>query len=182
MSLSVDAMLASTNDERGTVRALAREIEEAHADRQCCTSTVMDTDLQFTGGINYRFSNRVVKAYASAKLYKAIFDHLQLLLPNQSLRSHIQSGDGICVPRQTAFFEWVVIRGRRYTIHSTTVNPMNAVVAVRAGESTYAVARLEQLLAFRLDASELPIVRLAVLRYLTPSTTALPADSVWHST
>ena len=33
MSLSVDAMQTATNDERGTVRALAREVEEAHADR-----------------------------------------------------------------------------------------------------------------------------------------------------
>jgi hypothetical protein len=37
LRLSIDAMQSSTNDARGTVRALSREVEEAFGDRESTT-------------------------------------------------------------------------------------------------------------------------------------------------
>jgi hypothetical protein len=132
------------------------------------------------GGINYRFSDRVLEAFASPDLYVAVFNHLQLRLPSLSL---VPSGNiGIRVPHSMAFYEWVVVSGRRYFIRTSTTNPMNAIVAVCAGPLSYQVACLEHLVAFRLDTSELSIIRLVALRYLALSAEVLPEDSVWRST
>jgi hypothetical protein len=104
-----------------------------------------------------------------------------MALPTVPLRSHLWDGPGIAVPRQVAFFEWVVVRGRRYTIASRTSNSTNVMVAVRSDDFLYRVARLENLIVFCWDVAQLPIVRLAVIRFVDLVYDPLPAVSHWRS-
>jgi hypothetical protein len=181
MRLSVDAMLSSTSDERGTVRALSRDIEEAHVDRKSLPYLPRHLLITMIGGIIYRFSDKFVERFTSPHLYQTLISYLRMALPTVLLRSHVWDGPGIAIPRQVAFFEWIVIRGQRYSIRSQTSNSTNAMVAIRSHDFSYKVARLEHLIVFCWDVPQLPIVRLAVVHYVDPVHEPLPLVSHWRS-
>jgi hypothetical protein len=129
----------------------------------------------------YRFSDTHELLFTSADEYLPLLAHLQMVLPHMTVRSHAVNGPGVAVPRQVGFFNWVIVRGRRYHVKSQTHNTMNAMVAIRAHNFTYTVCQLEQLIAFPWEVPDMPLVRLAVVRALLPPLQSLPSVSHWRS-
>jgi hypothetical protein len=90
------------------------------------------------------------------------------------------AGPGVAVPRQTAFYEWLIVSGRRYYTDDKVSNAQNAMVAIRDGHS-YSIGRLKHIVAIELGLPHLPIVACAAVQLAVPVHAALPEDSHWKS-
>lgn len=131
-------------------------------------------------GINYCFSPKFSIAFSSEKLYEALIPYMQMMVPTTPLRSHMIFGTGFAVPRQTAFYEWLIVGGRRYYASAEVSNEQNAMVAIRDG-AAYTVGRLQYIIAVELGLPQLAVATLAAVQLAIPVHDPLPHDSHWHT-
>jgi hypothetical protein len=105
---------------------------------------------------------------------------MQMLVPTAPLRSHMIVGPGFAVPRLTAFYEWLVVGGRRYYSAAKVSNEQNATVAIRDG-ALYTVGQLKHIVAVQLGLPQLGVATLAAVHLAKPVHISLPDDSHWHT-
>ncbi|VDB94096.1 unnamed protein product [Peniophora sp. CBMAI 1063] len=162
IALSVDAMYLATADDRGTVQALSREMDEQAED----------------GGVIYALSMRSVKGVLMPDLYSQVLAHLQLRLP-VSVRSDIVLGPATALRREVTFFDYAVIFQRRYWASSRTNSRANALIAVAAEHGQYTVGELTTIIG--ISQPELPLIRLGHVRWLVRAPADVSTDSRWKA-
>ncbi|KAI0054356.1 hypothetical protein BV25DRAFT_1951632 [Artomyces pyxidatus] len=122
MQAAVTAMFGATDDNRGTVQALARDLDGETRD---------DTIL-------FALSPRYEKQTIDGPIYSSILRHLTMIFPGIPLRSHISSdlAPGT-IPLQATgtFFDYTVIRGRRYHASQRATKPAGSLVEVDVDNS-----------------------------------------------
>ncbi|KZP21905.1 hypothetical protein FIBSPDRAFT_739745 [Athelia psychrophila] len=134
MQAMVDSMYRASSDDRGTVQALARELEEAHQD----------------GDIIFQLSTRHESRDLNANMYHGILKYIRDTFPALQLRSvfEVSSPGFQPFPLRARFYDHGIIRGSRYIASSRGANGRNSYVQVaiddvgnsRVGELTDVIA------------------------------------------
>jgi hypothetical protein len=130
------AMFSASADDRGTVQALAKELDEAQMDGGFVCIDGRDwhlTVLRFTfvDGIAYSLSPRFTSTQMTSEMYHLVLRYLSALYPAANLRSlnHPSPAPGsVPLPNAAWFFDYVVLQGRRYSSSSRTTNRANSMV------------------------------------------------------
>ncbi|KZV60007.1 hypothetical protein PENSPDRAFT_558091, partial [Peniophora sp. CONT] len=161
ISLGVDAMYLATADDRGTVQALSREVDERNED----------------GGVKFALSRRSVDINMPPDLYAQVLAYLRLRLPFP-VRSHITLGPAVALHAEATFFDYVVISQRRYWASSRTNNRANTIVAVCTDAGQYTVGELTSIVG--ISQPQLPVIRLGLVRWLVSCEDA-PVESHWSA-
>ncbi|VDB84878.1 unnamed protein product [Peniophora sp. CBMAI 1063] len=159
---SIEAMYKSSADDRGTVQALAREVDEAHAD----------------GGVLYELSSRCTQTRMQDTLYLAVLGYLRLRLPSIALQSWLSPADGIPLLPEAMFFDYVVLSSRRFWASSRTNNVGNTLIAVRK-EGGYAVGELQAIIG--IAQAGVPVQRLGYVNWLVSQDVSIAPTSAWNS-
>ncbi|GJF00435.1 hypothetical protein PsYK624_167230 [Phanerochaete sordida] len=118
---AVEAMSKTSEDDRGTVQALAQELDEQYEH----------------AGIKLRMSTRYETANPSPELYSALLRFFQTCVPDIRYRSWIAAGDDESYPLMPSaiFFDHVVINQRRYTSLLRSNASAEALVVVRINDA-----------------------------------------------
>ncbi|KAJ7301764.1 hypothetical protein DFH08DRAFT_992213 [Mycena albidolilacea] len=114
---AVELMYNTTADDRGTVQALARELDAVGED----------------GGITFQLSTRAEIAQIDPALYFCVLLHLQVRLANIKLHSFVElapSPDSLILEPRAILFDHVVINHTRYIASSRSAHPYNSFIAV----------------------------------------------------
>jgi hypothetical protein len=177
---SVDDMQGVFADDRGTVRALAREVDENTQDGMSKHNQYpyLTSDSP-SGGLEYALSSNRIVQNLDIQTYQHLVAYLELGLP---VRSCFAVGPEVLVPIQVSLFGWVVISQHRYSASSRSNSSANSIIAVRDGARGYKVGELVSIFVFKLGLAARQFVRMGVVRYLTPAPNAFPEESAWSST
>ncbi|KAJ7140824.1 hypothetical protein C8R44DRAFT_726542 [Mycena epipterygia] len=164
---AVELMYHATADDRGTVQALARDLDTARED----------------GGIVFKLSTRAEKGQLAAELYFCILRHLQIRLPDVKLHSFVQlapSPDSLMLELQGILFDHVIINHSRYLASSRTPRPHNSFIAVRSFATATAplwVGELRSIVAIQQPGTS-TIHRFGYMRWFRPTVIEL-SGTVW---
>ncbi|EDR11390.1 uncharacterized protein LACBIDRAFT_323939 [Laccaria bicolor S238N-H82] len=119
---AVQHMFDATADDRGTVQALARDLEEHHKD----------------DGVIFSLSPRFERREMDSGLYAAVLRHVSILFPHLKLRSLIvtnPTSDSIPLMKEAFFFDYAVVNQCRYLASKRARNSMNSLVKVFISEA-----------------------------------------------
>ncbi|TFY72264.1 hypothetical protein EVG20_g747 [Dentipellis fragilis] len=180
---SIDAMYKATADDRGTVQALAWEIEEQNVDGAFSSHLLVfrnSHDLHTIGGVMYGISDHAVELYMQADLYQQVLQYLQLRMFH--VRSHMVLGPGVPLLPKMTMFDYVVISQRRYWASTRNNNLANSLVAVATGPGQFVVGKLTRLFAISQPHVSPANIYLGEICWLVPVINAYPADSAWKGT
>ncbi|KAJ7088239.1 hypothetical protein C8R44DRAFT_947747, partial [Mycena epipterygia] len=164
---AVELMYHATADDRGTVQALARDLDTARED----------------GGIVFKLSTRAEKGQLAAELYFCILRHLQIRLPDVKLHSFVQlapSPDSLMLEPQGILFDHVIINHSRYLASSRTPRPHNSFIAVRSSATATAplwVGELRSIVAIQQPGTS-TIHRFGYMRWFRPTVIELSGTGV----
>ncbi|KAJ7864719.1 hypothetical protein B0H13DRAFT_2237002 [Mycena leptocephala] len=164
---AVEIMYHATADDRGTVQALARDLDTAQED----------------GGIDFQLSTRAEKGQLSPELYFCILRHLQIRLPNVKLHSfveHAPSSDSLMLEPHGILFNDVIVRRSRYLASSRSPHPYTSLIAVRTSAANDAqtwVGELRSIVAIEQPGTK-TVHRFGFVRWFRPTTTEL-GSTVW---
>ncbi|KAJ7156359.1 hypothetical protein C8R46DRAFT_1115786 [Mycena filopes] len=162
---AVQIMYHATEDDRGTVQALARGLDSVNLD----------------AGITFQLSTRAEKGKLPSDLYDSLLQHLQLRLTNLQLHSYFSIGPpgSWTLSGHAVFFDYVVIQNRRFLASSRAASSANSLVAVRTSSAPGASLWVGELLAvFAIKQDNIGTHRFGHVRWLRPSTTPI-AGTVW---
>lgn len=126
-------MFAATDDDRGTVQALARDLDQAHEDGmyQWLSGANHETDLDITDGVIFSLSPRHSKGVFQRDDYETVLQHLSLVVPHVHLRSCLQPNiDGIPLGLNMLSFDYVIINALRYYASSRALKPVSSLVEI----------------------------------------------------
>ncbi|KAJ7814371.1 hypothetical protein B0H13DRAFT_1924870 [Mycena leptocephala] len=164
---AVEIMYHATADDRGTVQALARDLDTAQED----------------GGIDFQLSTRAEKGQLSPELYFCILRHLQIRLPNVKLHSfveHAPSSNSLMLEPHGILFNDVIVRRSRYLASSRSPHPYTSLIAVRTSAANDAqtwVGELRSIVAIEQPGTK-SVHRFGFVRWFRPTTTEL-GSTVW---
>ncbi|KAJ7188886.1 hypothetical protein C8R46DRAFT_1024111 [Mycena filopes] len=164
---AVQIMYHATEDDRGTVQALARDLDSVN--------------LDVPAGITFQLSPRAEKGKLPSDLYDSLLQHLQLRLTNLQLHSYFSVGPpgSWTLSSHAVFFDYVVIQNRRFLASSRAASSANSLVAVRTSSAPGASLWVGELLAvFAIKQDNIGMHRFGHVRWLRPSTTPI-AGTVW---
>lgn len=125
-------MFAASADDRGTVQALARDLDKACEDGKFL-STPDDKFFsdKASDGVNFSFSPRYSIQTLDGALYTTVLQHLSLLFPHAGLCSLIQPNpltNSIPLNNRALHFDYVVVNGIRYLASNRAANNMSSLV------------------------------------------------------
>lgn len=112
---AVSLMYSASADDRGTVQALSRELDNAHQD----------------DGVVYRVSFQFDRQAMDQQLYHRLLSYLKIAFAHLGLRSYIEVGSGPAsraLPLQAYFHDHAIIRQHRYHALNKSVDPRNSLV------------------------------------------------------
>ncbi|KAF8155108.1 hypothetical protein K438DRAFT_2026517 [Mycena galopus ATCC 62051] len=164
---AVELMYHATADDRGTVQALARELDTAREN----------------GGITFQLSTRAEKGQLPPQLYFYVLEHFQIRLPDLKLHSFIDlapSPDSIGLEPNAILFDHVIINQSRYLASSRAAHPHSSFIALRssAGINTRIwVGELRSILAIQQPGSK-AVHRFGYVRWFRPTTIDI-SRTVW---
>lgn len=177
---SIATMYQATADDRGTVQALARELDSVNEDGKYIMPSLIRKWYQLKyliGGIQFSLSSRSNSAYMDERLYTKVLQYFRprFILP---IRSHLTLGTPESIPLlpTVTFFDYTVISQRRYWASSRNNNIANSLIAVTTGPHQVHVGELQDI--FVIDQPALGLHRLGHVRWLVPSTVDLQG-SAW---
>ncbi|KAF5332890.1 hypothetical protein D9758_017886 [Tetrapyrgos nigripes] len=107
------AMYKATADDRRTVQALSRELDEASED----------------GGLDYQLGALFTEKTMDSLVYSEIFHYLSNALPF-AIRSFTSPGPAIPLLPTAVFFDYVIIGHRRYQASRRSASNINSLIAV----------------------------------------------------
>ncbi|KAF8057435.1 hypothetical protein FPV67DRAFT_1677229 [Lyophyllum atratum] len=122
LSQAAAAMYKASADDRGTVQALSRELDEAQEDE----------------GITFKLSQRAENASMPSNLYYLVLRHFVARLPDVPLHSHISlPSNPLSKPfyPQATFFDHVIINHQRFTSSRRSGASADALIAVQVGDT-----------------------------------------------
>ncbi|KAK7008315.1 hypothetical protein R3P38DRAFT_2552218 [Favolaschia claudopus] len=161
---AVELMYNATADDRGTVQALARDLDVARQD----------------DGITFQLSTRAEKGELSPELYFCVLQHLQIRLPNVKLHSYIElapSPDSLVLEPRGFLFDHVVVNQRRYYASSRSAHPDTSLIAIQSAPGRLWVGELRFIFAIQ-QPSTRTIHRFGYVRWFRPTTTDV-SRTVW---
>ncbi|KAF7363429.1 hypothetical protein MSAN_00998700 [Mycena sanguinolenta] len=164
---AVTVMYHATADDRGTVQALARELDAARADE----------------GIDFELSAHSEKAQLHPELYFCVLQHLQLRLPNVQLHSFVErapSTDSIALDTMAVHFNHVIVRDYRFLASSRASHPFSSFAVVRPSTTPNArawVGELRSIVAVQQPGTK-TFHRFGHMRWFRPANTTLDG-TVW---
>ncbi|KAJ7277643.1 hypothetical protein C8J57DRAFT_173563 [Mycena rebaudengoi] len=160
---AVQMMYDATADDRGTVQALARDLDAARLD----------------DGVNFQLSIRADKANLPPQIYASLLRHLRLRLTNVQLHSYLSvapsSASRVLLP-QAFFFDHVVIKNRRYLAHYNSGSTANSLIGFQFSRTTIWVGEL--CFIFAVDQESIGTHRFGYVRWLKPTAADL-SGTVW---
>ncbi|KAJ6501497.1 hypothetical protein C8R47DRAFT_1107562 [Mycena vitilis] len=167
LQLSTEAMYNATADDRGTIQALARQLDKVAED----------------GGIDFQLSPQSSFAPLPAAVFDNVLDHLSVRFPLLTLRSAIAPAVGensYPLYNRMQLFDHVIISQRRYYASTHRKNPYDSFVNVRVatglqGQDSWAGELLE---IFVVNQPKIGIHRYGLVRWFVPTDLDL-AQTVW---
>lgn len=163
---SIEAMYKATNDDRGTVQALARDLDTVHPD----------------GGIKFQLGTRsriLKKERLSLQLYQKLLAHLQLIMLDipKPLTSYLDTrSDGVILTNMANMYDYVIIHGRRYWTTRASSLGHNSLIAVLI-DGQYYVGEL--LLVLLLEQQEIGRKIYGHVRWQLPASQIDLSDTYW---
>ncbi|KAJ7143704.1 hypothetical protein C8R44DRAFT_724739 [Mycena epipterygia] len=152
---AVEIMYNATADDRGTVQALARELDAAREN----------------GGIHFELSTRAAKGQLPSEIYFCVLRHLQIRLPDVKLHSFVErapSPDSLMLEPHGILFDHVIVNHLRYPASSRTSYTQNSLIAVRSSPAADA----------HLWPGTKTVHRFGYVRWFRPTATSL-SRTVW---
>lgn len=125
-------MFGATADDRGTVQALARELDEANLDGKSKYFLPLDLlILNFldSDAVVYQTSPLYGYGRLNAGLYIDILSYLNRVFPEAHIRDYrdMSKGPGwVPLPPDATFLDYIVMNGRRYSASSRSKSPKNS--------------------------------------------------------
>lgn len=125
-------MFSVSADDRGTVQALAHELDEACEDSKLCNPFGYEIwSDKASDGVDFSFSPRYSIQILDGTLYTAVLKHLSLLFPNAGLRSLIMPNppiNSIPLNNRVLHFDYVVVNGNWYLASNCAANNTSSLV------------------------------------------------------
>ncbi|KAJ6517961.1 hypothetical protein C8R47DRAFT_1062533 [Mycena vitilis] len=157
ITLSTEAMYNATADDRGTIQALARQLDKVAED----------------GGIEFQLSSQSSFAPLPAAVFDNVLDHLSVRFPLLTLRSAIAPAVGensYPLYNRMQLFDHVIISQRRYYASTHRKNPYDSFVNVRVatvqGQDSWVGELLE---IFVVNQPKIGIHRYGLVRWFVPT-------------
>ncbi|RXW14412.1 hypothetical protein EST38_g11447 [Candolleomyces aberdarensis] len=117
LQMASSMMFKASSDDRGTVQALAQELDEANID----------------DSVIYAFSPRFETRRLDSALYYRLLNYLSTVFPSENLRSWNEADPlpgSVPLVSEALFFDYVIIQGRRYHASHRAGNAKNSMVEV----------------------------------------------------
>ncbi|KAF8131721.1 hypothetical protein K438DRAFT_1788226 [Mycena galopus ATCC 62051] len=161
-------MYQATADDRGTVQALARQLDKAQED----------------GGFDFQLSPKFSLGAVAPAIFHLTLRNLQLHLLHMNLRSSIAlpTTDAPSLPlfKKMKRFPYVIISNRRYLAAEHAKSPSDSYFMVRThaipGSSTW-VGELREI--FAVDQPQVGIHYYGFIRWFVPVEPSVSSGSVW---
>ncbi|EPS99806.1 hypothetical protein FOMPIDRAFT_1030690 [Fomitopsis schrenkii] len=161
---SIDAMYQATADDRGTVQALAREVDQESED----------------GGVMFSLSQRGTEEDMEPLLYEQVLWYVRVR--GIHARSHLALGAGVPLLPTATFFDYVVVSQHRYWASSRNSNNANSLAAIAQNLNQVAVGELLKIVALAQPQLTAGVIYLGVVRWLVPVDNAHSPESAWSDT
>ncbi|THU81926.1 hypothetical protein K435DRAFT_692588, partial [Dendrothele bispora CBS 962.96] len=162
---AVNAMYDASADDRGTLQALTRELDNIFED----------------GGIQFRFSARSERVDLLSSVYFALLKFLQERNPTIHIHSKLQLAPvpgSLPLSQMVLSFNYVVINQKRYTAASRCTTASDSLILVRSSPNSLWAGRLEQI--FKFQHPGIITDYLGHVRWLVPAHISL-AGTIWES-
>ena len=186
-------MLHASTDDRGTVQAMSQHLDEAtvqtmsreldHAQENgkfFQNLYIIHLTLYLAACISFRLSTRSACLSFPTELYYSVLQHLQRRMPDLELHSHISlapSPSSRPLFARADFFDYVVIRGQKYTASTWANDSSESLIAV----STSALGQTwvgELQYIFALDQDSVGHHRFGKVRWFVPF--FVEKDMIWN--
>ncbi|THU76896.1 hypothetical protein K435DRAFT_878595 [Dendrothele bispora CBS 962.96] len=161
---AVDAMYDASADDRGTLQALTRELDNTFED----------------GGIMFRFSTRSERVNLLSPVYFALLRFLQERNPTIAIHSMLRLAPvpgSLPLSQMVLSFNYIVVNQRRYTAASRSAATSDSLILVRSSPNSFWAGRLEQI--FKLQHPGVATEYLGYVRWFVPADVPL-VGSVWE--
>lgn len=184
---SITAMYSATADDRGTVQALARELDEANEDGMLFFFFISVgcelKQITVSGGIQRQLSPRSSKIQMTVEVYDIVLRHMRSRFPSANLRSEMDffNSDTRMLPlhNRAMSFDYTIINQRRYWASSRTRTAANSLVAIRTGDlGGVSVGELLDIIV--IDQGSIQNQTLGRVRWLVPATLDL-TNTFWSN-
>ncbi|KAJ7743945.1 hypothetical protein DFH07DRAFT_777271 [Mycena maculata] len=158
-------MYRASADDRGTVQALARDLEAAREDE----------------GIKFQLSTRSEIAMLPSHAYFALLRHLCFRFPNLVLHSYLSRTsptNSVPLLPKGVLFDHVVVNHTQYTASSRAASEAGSLVAVRSG-GRFWVGELQDICAVEQQGIAIGIFRFGYMQWFRRSDINLDG-TVWN--
>ncbi|KAJ7757939.1 hypothetical protein B0H16DRAFT_1822615 [Mycena metata] len=169
LAKSVETMYKATNDDRGTVQALARQLDKAQED----------------GGIDFQLSPKFSIGPVDSDIFHLTLRTLQIQLPLLNIRSWLAVPPPSAVPSLPLFnqmkrFPYAIIGNRRYSasLHAKTAFDSYVLVRTHAlPEAPVWAGELREI--FVVDEPKIGVHHYGFVEWFVPENPALAKETVW---
>ena len=168
----VRVMYTASNDDRGTVQALARELEEVHQDGTLHLLTIRPCSSpahHCSDDVLYQLSPRHEVSELNSKMYHALLRHVNMIYPTLDIRSFMDAPSATSMPlvATAVVFDSVVIRGSRFRASRRSQNAHGSLVEVALdGTGRTGVGELTDILL--VEQPHCGTLTLGVIKWLSP--------------
>ncbi|THU88212.1 hypothetical protein K435DRAFT_680238 [Dendrothele bispora CBS 962.96] len=162
---AVGAMYDASANDRGTLQALTRELDNTFED----------------GGVHFQFSSRSERVNLLSTVYFALLKYLQERNPTIHIHSKLQLAPvpgSLPLSQMVLSFNYIVVNQKRYTAASRSTTTSDSLILVRSSPNTLWAGRLEQI--FKLQHPGIVAEYLGHVRWFVPADISL-AGTVWES-
>ncbi|KAF7358278.1 hypothetical protein MVEN_00876900 [Mycena venus] len=167
---AVQLMYRATDDDRGTVQGLARNLDLAQED----------------AGISFQLSPRFEKLTLPPDIYASVLTNLQLRYAAVALHSYLSlapSPDSRALYPQAFSFDHAVVQNRRYMASFRSISPTSSFVTVRVSDapsSRFWVGELSAVLVVKQDYIAIGTQTFGYVRWFRPAPIDL-SGTVWEA-
>ncbi|KAJ7170889.1 hypothetical protein C8R43DRAFT_1120617 [Mycena crocata] len=163
---AVDLMYRATDNDRGTVQALARDLDSVNLD----------------AGVIFQLSPQAENGKLPLNIYTCVLQHLQIRLTHVQLHSYLSispSPESRTLFPNTLFFDYAVVRNRRYLASHRSSTNASSLIAVHTSSAPGANLWLAELLSvFAIKQDTIGTQKFSHVRWFRPSTTSL-TGTIW---
>jgi hypothetical protein len=139
LQFAAEAMFRASADDRGTVQAMSRELDEVQEDSMLSVLSLFILLLMTTAGnVALCLSTRSEQASMPSDLYFIVLGHLRSRSPTLQLHSHIAlspSPSSIPLFPRATFYDHVIVRGQKYAASTRNINSRQSLVMVQTSAS-----------------------------------------------
>lgn len=179
----VHVMYTASSDDRGTVQALARELDEAHGDGRPSFLLPCKSAHEYiclSANILYQLSPRHEICEIPSNIYNSVLHHLNITQPALNLRSYMAAPtpNSLALVTRATFFDYVVICGSRFRASRRSQNSQGPLVEVLLDDrGRTGVGELTDIVL--LDQPRCGTLTLGVVKWLAPLNMNIH-ETVWQ--